>query len=303
MHADTLRLTAGVVVEGRFRLDVPVGEGTMGVVWAATEVSTRQRSALKFLRSTPDEELRRRRFECEVQAHRQVRHPHVVPIREALELGDGTPMMRFELLRGETLARRLERTGAQTIDEVAEWMAPLLRVLSAVHAAGVVHRDLKPANIYLTRGDPPEQGVRLLDLGIAKRLSRLGTEAFVETAGSPSYMAPEQFFGEPALDHRADVFSLGVIAFEALAGVRPVPGDTTHAILAPLLTRPPPALPLTVPREVRAMVRRMLAVDPEDRPGCLDEIARVFARGGAARLPDRSVATLTSRSSSRRSRG
>ncbi|HEU4533914.1 MAG TPA: serine/threonine-protein kinase, partial [Polyangiaceae bacterium] len=218
----------GEVVGGRYRLERLLGSGGMGAVWAATHLVTRRAVALKMLRALdgarPEE---RRRLLREAQAASAVEHPNVVRVLDAFE-ADGAPALVMDLLTGESLAQRLAREGRLSLGEAAVVLRPVVAAVAAAHRAGVVHRDLKPANVFLAAGSGGGPDVRVLDFGVAKLLERPGGDAHSgsltrtgEVVGTPFYMSPEQFYGEPDVDPRADVWALGVVLYECLAGRRP----------------------------------------------------------------------------------
>jgi serine/threonine-protein kinase len=259
----------------------------MGVVWAATHVVTRRRVAIKFLRAPTELETNhRRRFLREARAASAVDHPNVVSVVDVFELDDETPVIVMELLVGETLRQRLTRAGRIPLATAA---AITLQVASAVgraHALGIVHRDLKPENIFLTRAgaDP----VKVLDFGIAKLLGREGDEKESDsltgtgaTLGTPAYMAPEQVLGEKDIDPRADIWALGVILYECLAGVRPLRGSGLGQVVMTLATEgvaPLDKVQPDLPREMTELVMRMLERQRERRPQTMQSVQEVLSR-------------------------
>lgn len=282
-----MELVAGAVVAGRYRLDRQLGKGGMGEVWAATQTLTRMPVALKFLRDPAASEDVRRRFLREARAACAVRHPNVVQIHDVVELPGGEPVMVMELLVGESLEQRLRREGKIALRDAA---AILLRVVSAVgtaHQLGIVHRDLKPDNIFLAETREGVE-VKVVDFGIAKLTAAEGDAA--ETAGltgtgamlgTPYYMSPEQAFGERAIDHRADIWSLGVILYRCLTGVLPTQAENIGQILKIIMTnaiRPLGEIDPALPPDVVALVGRMLTQDRARRPQDLREVKALLER-------------------------
>jgi tRNA A-37 threonylcarbamoyl transferase component Bud32 len=284
-----LVLAEGLEVAGRYRLERRLGKGGMGEVWRATQLLTKKSVALKFLaddkRDDPDV---RRRFLREARAASAVSHPNVVQIHDVLELAEhgGVPVIVMEHLRGEPLEARMARGPM----DVGELSAVLLRVVSAVgtaHAAGVVHRDLKPDNIFLAE-TPEGVEVKVLDFGIAKLTTQEGSAA--ETGGlthtgtmlgTPYYMSPEQAFGEKKIDHRADVWSLGIILYRGLTGVLPTQADNLGQILKIIMTnaiRPVRELRPDVPDDLADLVGRMLEPSLAGRLSSLHEARVVLER-------------------------
>ena len=256
----------------------------MGDVWEATNVLTGRNVALKRLRRTCDEgsgRVQRARFIREAQAACAVEHPNVVEILDFVEGEDEVACIVMELLRGETLAARLEREQPLSVGDTANLIVPAVSAVGAAHARGIVHRDLKPANIFLER----EGSIKVLDFGIAKWLAPGASEAGLltetgATLGTPCYMAPEQAMGERAIDHRADVWAFGVILYECLSGMRPIEGENSARIMMRLLSTgimPLERLVPGVPPELAALVMRMLSREPNQRPRTLAEVYAVLS--------------------------
>ena len=282
-----MELIEGIVVCARYRLEHLLGQGGMGVVWAAEELATGERHALKFLKaSSADASDATRRLIREARAAATVRHPAVVRIVDVLELDDGQPVIAMELLAGESLRDRLARDGRLGLAELADIAMPTISAVGTAHALGIVHRDLKPEHLFLTRGLDGERTVKVLDFGIAK-LSALDGETRQSTGlttgavlGTPAYMAPEQVFGESDLDHRADIWALGVVLYECLSGVLPTRGDNVGQVLKNVLAKPFEPLDRLVPElpgEIARLVARMLSRDRDGRPGDLREVAELLA--------------------------
>ena len=280
------KLEGGRVVEGRYRLERLLGEGGMGVVWAAVDETTKEPVALKFLRRERDDDpTNRERFLREANAAMAVNHPNVARVRDVRSV-DGVPYLVMDLLEGESLRGLLRRRKVLTVGETARVIVPTIAAVDAAHAQGIVHRDLKPENIFLVGG----KDVRVLDFGIAKRLLR-GEEkrpvSLTETGaiiGTPSYMAPEQVFADEDLDARADVWALGIILYECLAGKKPTDADGFGQVLRRITTDSLEPLDVAapgVPRSVAAIVNRMLSRNRNDRPS-LPEVRAALERAVAA---------------------
>jgi len=276
-------------VAGRFRLDRLIGEGGMGVVWAATHLVTGKPVALKMLRPerAGDPDLRQR-FIREARAACTVQHPNVVQIHDVLDTEDGSPVMVMDLLHGESLGQRLDRETRLSPVEVARIMLPVVSAVGTAHAAGVVHRDLKPDNIFLADEGGGSISVKVLDFGIAKVLATQ-TEASAtggltgtgNMLGTPYYMAPEQIFVERDIDHRADIWALGVILYECLSGRRPTEADNIGQILKIVTTDgivPLERVAPEVPPELARLVGRMLTRDRAGRPQSLQEVQATLRR-------------------------
>jgi serine/threonine-protein kinase len=266
----------------------------MGLVWSAKHEITQKRVALKILKVAGNDV--RRRFLREARLASALRHPNVVDVHDVLELETGEPFMVMDLLEGEPLADRLERETALTLDETSRIALPVLSAVSAAHAMGIVHRDLKPENIFLSRptAATPAETVQVLDFGIAKLTMVDGalshTTGLTQTGsvlGTPTYMAPEQVFGEKSIDHRADVWALGVILYECLAGACPIEGENVGQIFKSISQHsfdPIEKRVTSLPKSVARVIDRMLSQDPRARPS-LREVAEVLAGETGRSMP------------------
>ncbi|HEX9187705.1 MAG TPA: protein kinase, partial [Vicinamibacteria bacterium] len=259
---------------GRYRILHRLGQGGMGVVFAAEDTSLGRRVAVKTI-AEPDESARKR-FRREARAAAAVNHPNVCQVYEIGEDG-GELYIAMELLEGAPLGERLGR-GPLAVDEALSLARGILGALQALHAKGVVHRDLKPSNVFLT-----PHGVKLLDFGLARPLPQDLTRT-IETGteltrpgllvGTPRYMAPEQVLGH-GVDARTDLFSAAAILYEAAAGRPAFLGTTVVEVLSATLHEQPPALAggAAVTAFDRAL-RPALAKNPADRPASAAEMAR-----------------------------
>jgi hypothetical protein len=282
------RLDSGVVVAGRYRLDRLLGAGGMGAVWAAARVEGGAPVALKFVKDPAAGRELRRRFLREARAACAVRHPNVVAVHEILELEDGEPVMVMDLLVGEPFSERLRREHQLPLADTATILLPVVSAVGTAHALGIVHRDLKPENIFLALDDDGNERVVVLDFGIAKLTAAAGaaseTTGLTETGsllGTPCFMSPEQVFGEKDIDHRTDIWALGLILYQALSGVLPTLADNVGQVLKIILTRP--IWPLEdavtdIPDDVARLVNRMLTRERRERPCDLREVYRVLAK-------------------------
>lgn len=250
---------------GHFVITRKIGEGGMGVVYAARDERLQRTVALKTISSLANDATARKRFWREARAAASLNHPNVCQIHEIGE-DQGTLFIAMELLEGESLADRLQR-GSLSVAEALPVGLGMLAALSVLHNHGLIHRDLKPSNVFLT-----PHGVKLLDFGLA----RPELEPSLESAdgltrsgvaiGTPQYMAPEQVNGEP-VDARCDLFAAGAILFEMLAGRPAFRGRTVIDVLHATLHEQPPALtgsPAVV--AVDRVIRRALAKRPSARP-------------------------------------
>jgi len=261
---------------GPYRVLSVVGEGGMGVVYKAEDQRLERVVALKVIREFEGDSSRRSRFWQEARAAAQVAHPNACRIYDIAEVQDRLVLV-MEFIEGESLARRLER-GSLPAREAGQIALALLSALEAFHRIGIVHRDLKPSNIVLSNG-----GTKLLDFGIAKHIRSNANEETIATLGdatapgiflgTPKYASPEQFRGRP-VDARSDLFSLGVVFFEMLAGKPPFSGETFGEVAHAVLEGSPPAL--SGSPAIAAMgriVHRALSREPQDRYASAEAMA------------------------------
>ncbi len=256
-------MKAGDIVGGRYRLERQLGEGGMGAVREATHTITQKAVALKLLLGRGDDPALRERLLREARAVCAVLHPNVVPVHDVFELDGGAPALVMDLLTGESLASKLAREGRLPADEVVRVALDVLAALEAAHARGIVHRDLKPDNIFLARSPGSRiDEVKVLDFGIAK-VTTLG-EADAQVAaltrtdamvGTPYYMAPEQVYGEKDIDARSDLWSMGIVMYECLAGVRPTEGANLGQIFKLVTVGPIPPLAEQAPSCPASLVK------------------------------------------------
>jgi serine/threonine-protein kinase len=270
----------GDVVCGKYRLLRPLGEGGMGLVFEAEHLRLRQSVAIKFLRSEvlalPDA---LERFEREARASARLRGPHVVQVLDVDTDESGRPYMVMELLRGRDLEAELRFQGPFPVERAVDLVLQACVAVAQAHSAGVVHRDLKPSNLFLTE-EAGKRVLKVLDFGISKIAPDVdpapaSATSTCVTVGTPLYMSPEQMRSSKDVDGRSDIWSLGVILYELVAGTPPFLGTTTAAIAAivadamPSLRRVRP----DVPEALERVLITALAKAPADRLPTVEALA------------------------------
>jgi serine/threonine protein kinase len=267
-------VTAGTILANKYRLVSLLGRGGMGSVWRAERIGWQAPVAIKLMNAVDmHDSPSLARFQREARLAASLRSVHVVQVLDdGVDAATGAPFIVMELLDGESLAERLSRVKRLRPQVVAQIVTQIARALARAHEAGLIHRDLKPDNILIMRNDD-EELVKVLDFGIAKWLAGpqsptggTGTLAG-QMLGTPAYMSPEHFANSANIDHRADLWSLGVIAFECLVGARPFQGDTLVS-LALSVCSGKYALPSSlahVPDGFDAWFARAVSPDPAQR--------------------------------------
>ncbi|MGD8412945.1 MAG: serine/threonine-protein kinase [Candidatus Latescibacterota bacterium] len=268
---------ASGAVAGRYEVVEELGHGANGVVYRANDAVLGREVALKELTGRlSDGDVIAPRFRQEARALARLNHPNIVQVYDFIE-HDGRMWMAIELVEGGTLASLLERRTRLPAADAAALAERIADAVGFAHDRGVVHRDLKPLNVLLADEETP----KVTDFGLAKL-----TEGEVHTLegtvmGSPHYMSPEQANGGP-VDHRSDIYSLGVILYQMMAGKVPFQGDIA-SVLAQHIRKPPPPLSKTaegnpVPAGLNRLITAMLAKKPADRPGDMRDVAAGLGR-------------------------
>jgi serine/threonine-protein kinase len=279
----------GELIAGKYRIDSILGTGGMGKVFGATHVELGQRVAIKVLNVQDDDERRyeaHERFLREGRATAALVSDHVVRVHDVGRLESGAPFMVMEQLLGQDLAHLVQRGGALAVELAADCVRQAAEAIACAHAQGIVHRDLKPSNLFLTRRSDGAPLVKVLDFGISKTTqSALQpiTGNLTETRsllGTPFYMSPEQVRDAKKVDFRTDIWSLGLILHELLAGTPAFEGTTLPGVCAAIAADPPAALRLKrpeVPVELEAIVLKCLEKDPARRFQTARELATRLA--------------------------
>jgi len=293
----------GTVLAGKYVVKRRIGEGGMGLVYEGVHRDIEKQVAIKVLR----DDLSRRpevvaRFRQEARSASRIGHEHIVDISDFGETTRGASYFIMEFLEGEDLGNLLGREATVDAERACRIVLQCCRALSATHSKGIVHRDIKPENIFLTKRDGRDDFVKIVDFGIAK-MSDVETDGapgrkLTKTGmifGTPEYMSPEQAAGKE-LDHRVDVYALGIILYECLAGRVPFEGDTFMGVLTQhLFAQLPPIAELNPnarpSREIELVIRKSLAKDPDDRYQDMNELAEAIECALDGRLSRATVRT------------
>ncbi|HEX4977863.1 MAG TPA: protein kinase [Nocardioides sp.] len=278
--------------EPRYRLEHRIATGGMGEVWRATDTVLDRQVAVKVLKPEyADDPTFRSRFQAEARHAAALHHHNVASVFDfgELEPDDGSgsprPYLVMELVPGEPLSALLRADEPMDPARAAELAAQAAEGIAAAHALGIVHRDVKPANLLVT----PRGQVKITDFGIARAADGATLTQTGQVIGTPAYISPEQAEGRSATT-ASDVYSLGVVLYECLAGRRPFQQDTPVATAIAHLRDEPPPLPDTVPESLRAIVATALAKDPAHRFPTMAALAEAL-RGGPLAVPGAAAAT------------
>jgi serine/threonine-protein kinase len=282
----------GEILAGKFRIDRVLGAGGMGTVVAATHLQLGHSVALKFML---DHALEKPdligRFLREARAAAQLRSQHVARILDVGALDGGAPYIVMELLEGTDLETLLARAGRLPPASAVDLVLQACDAIGEAHALGIVHRDVKPANLFVTSAPSGAPLVKVLDFGIAKA-SSTSSATVTQTAvifGSPAYMSPEQMRSTRDVDARTDIWSLGIILYEAIAGGAPFRGETFTEVCLKVAMDPTPPLPRVpgLAPGLERVIARCLEKDPAARFTSIDELCAALAPFATGRAPAR----------------
>jgi serine/threonine-protein kinase len=281
-------LSLGTVIDAKYRIDQVLGRGAMGVVVSATHLRLNERVAVKFLHtraqngtSGPGKDDFQSRFAREARVSARLRNEHITRVVDAGLWRERVPYMVMEYLTGTDLREVMKKSGPLPIELALDYAVQVCEGIAEAHANGVVHRDLKPPNLFITKRADGSDLVKILDFGISKWTTRDAeitdlTETGV-VLGSPKYMAPEQLFGAANVDSRADVWSIGAIVYEMLAGRAAFDFPTFSRICAELSTdRMPPSLTEgrpEIPKALDLAILRCFVRSPDARHQDVSELA------------------------------
>jgi len=272
----------GQTLGGRYRISSLIGSGGMGAVYRAEHTQLQKTVALKVLNAQMAAHREAAlRFEREAMVSARIQHPHVVSATDSGRLSDGSLYLVLEYVSGRSLRELLDAEGRLAPARAFAIGAQIADALGAAHRAEIVHRDLKPGNVMLLSQEGNPDFVKVLDFGLARVVGEAGPAEPLTRSGSvfgtPEYMSPEQARGEP-VDHRADLYALGVILYELLAGRPPFQAPELVAVLIKHIQEPPPLLGADVPAAMADYVYSLLDKSPERRPADARQVARTLRR-------------------------
>jgi eukaryotic-like serine/threonine-protein kinase len=287
---DELERLVGSVIEGKYRVDALIGRGGMGAVYRAENLRIGKAVAIKVLhRGLARGGDAERRFLREARVAGSIGHPNIVEVFDLGHLEDGKPFQVMELLEGQSLAERVRTEGALPEREVLEIAEQVLSALEAAHDRGVVHRDLKPENVFLVEREGAIVA-KLLDFGVSKSATdhSLAITLTGVVVGTPYYLAPEQARGESNVDHRADIWAMGVVLYESSTGVLPFNAPSYVELIQKIVDGkplPPSRFQPRISPRMEAVIMRALDGDPRARYATASEMRRELraAREASAR--------------------
>ncbi len=297
----------GKTVGGRYLIEKKLGAGAMGAVFIANQISMDRKVALKLLHANlQGSESLVKRFEREMKATSKVDHQNTVRVYDFGETDEGKLFLAMELVKGDSLRGVIEKTGVFETIRALKIAIQIGKALNAAHSEGIVHRDLKPDNIMLVDRYGEQDFVKVLDFGIARFVDETSTQLTSDgqVVGTPLYIAPEQAQGQ-TVDHRADLYALGVILYQLVVGKVPFKSETLVGLLLMHAQEPPPppseVVPGQVPQHVEAAILRLMEKDPGARPQSATEVVELLERcssavgpgsahSNAAGMPARTVA-------------
>ncbi|MGE5232160.1 MAG: serine/threonine-protein kinase, partial [Deltaproteobacteria bacterium] len=270
---------------GRYRVEGELGRGGMATVYLAEDLKRHQSVAVKVLHAELGQLMASDRFLREIEVTAGLHHPHILPVQDSGETG-GFLYYVTPYVEGGSLRDRLKQEGQLSQDEALRITCEVAGALAYAHRHGVVHRDIKPGNLLLGQG-----GVRVADFGIARAIAAAGEEKLTPTGlaiGTPAYMSPEQSSASEKLDGRSDIYSLGCVLYEMLAGEPPYTGPSGRAVIAKHMSEPIPRISVvreTVPPAVEQALLKALAKAPEDRFATADQFADALTTSDVVTVP------------------
>jgi serine/threonine-protein kinase len=290
-------LGPGDVLVRKYRLVSKLGEGGMATVWVADNLALHTRVAVKVMHGPLTDDPRLvARFRREARATAALDHENVVRVYDFGLTITGAPFIVMELLQGETLAARLHARGRLPIEEAVRLGLASMRGVAAAHAKGVIHRDLKPENIFLAVGEDGRERPKILDFGVSLIVdgsdrSRHGLTQAGAFLGTPAYVSPEAIRGEAPVDARADIWALGVLMYEMLAGKLPFQAPSVHELIDAIVGGEPVPIDPPIDPALAALIARALAKNPDDRFSTVREFYEELVNFARAALSAESAAS------------
>ncbi len=259
----------GKKLGGRFVVEEKLGSGGMGAVYRATQTSMGRDVAIKVIKpQNAEDHIMAKRFLREAKLASKLSHPNTISVLDFGQCEDGMLYLAMEFVKGRALSEILAKEGAFAIRRVGRIALQLCDALESAHKLSIIHRDLKPANIMILDDPPGRDLLKVLDFGLAKSLLGDGASTTITQSGvamgTPLYMSPEAIRGEPG-DERIDLYSIGVVIYELLAGHAPFTAENATELYRKHMSSPPPPLPKSVPRAIVLVVLRLLEKKPQDR--------------------------------------
>jgi len=287
----------GDILLGKYRVEAIIGVGGMGRVVKASHMYLQQPVAIKILLpEMADSQSTVARFLREAQATVRLRSEHIARVMDVGTMPDGAPFMVMEFLEGNDLNQILRHHGPQEPRAVVDLMMQACEGMAEAHAHGIIHRDIKPSNFFITRRPDGSSLLKILDFGISKTPAEVTELTGAQTViGTPTYMAPEQMVSARSTDHRSDIWSIGVVMYQLLAGRPPFEAETYAQLVLKVGTAAPAPLHITLPPGLQDIVLRCLEKDPGRRLQTVGELARMLAPYASDPLSAQQAAERASR--------
>ena len=286
-------VVSGTIIDGKYRLGRMIGSGGMGTVYEATQIDLDRKVALKLLRNKYAGSSKIvTRFQQEARLAGSIEHDNICRVTDHGTAEGGAPYLVMPLLYGRSLAKMLEDKPPPSQMRVIDIVCQTLMALEAAHKEKIVHRDLKPDNIFVTKMGDREDFVKLLDFGISKVIEKKSVSNLTQTGtvlGTAYYLAPEQAKGAKRIDHRVDIYAMGVILYEALTGRRPFDGDSYNEVMFKIVGEPfkqPRSLNKDILPGVEKVIFRAMAIDPNARYSSALEMCDALERALIQPLED-----------------
>ncbi len=283
-------LETGEIIDNKYQVGKLIGEGAMGAVYEGEHLRISRRVAIKVLHAAAARQPEvRARFEKEAHAVARIKSEHICDVLDVGDLPDGGAYLVMELLDGEDLDGRIKERGKLSSDDAALIAYQLLDGLATMHAAGIVHRDLKPANLFLARTPHGGENVKILDFGVSKFEPKQGDGSVTATGvvmGTPFYMSPEQARGDKSVDHRSDLYSVGVILYEAVTGRLPFTGSNFQEIFFKIVLETAPGVEEVEPSadpKLAQIIRKAMSREPAERYQSAAELQDAIGAFAASR--------------------